>query len=232
MAAPTSLSPSPSNKLKSEDEVQAATAEIVAGKECLIEIAKDKLALGLSLIGGSDTPLGSIIILEAYPEGAAAKDGRLKPGDIILEMNGEDFRDIAYCQSLAAIRQLTNKVLLLVYRHEQGSDEVANMSTMEVELTKKPGKGLGLSITSRRTAPGIFVSDVMPGSVASSDGRLTKGDRLLSVNGIDVTNMPQEEAAAIVKTITGKVSLKIGRYKARYVKYYIYLLLITHKCNA
>lgn len=42
-----------------------------------------------------------------------------------------------------------------------------------------------------------------------------KGDQILSVNGHDVRNASQEDAAAILKTITGKVTLKMGRLKAR-----------------
>lgn len=55
----------------------------------------------------------------------------------------------------------------------------------------------------------------LAGSVASMDGRLTRGDRILSINGTDVTNMAHYEAAAILKTQTGKVTLKLGRYQAR-----------------
>lgn len=31
----------------------------------------------------------------------------------------------------------------------------------DVELTKKPGKGLGLSIVGRKSGPGIFISDIV-----------------------------------------------------------------------
>jgi hypothetical protein len=44
---------------------------IEVGKETLIEIDKDGKGLGLSIVGGSDTVLGSIVIHEVYPDGAA-----------------------------------------------------------------------------------------------------------------------------------------------------------------
>lgn len=53
---------------------------------------------------------GVIIIHEVYPDGAAAKDGRLKPGDQILEVNSEDFRSITHNRALAALRQTPAKV--------------------------------------------------------------------------------------------------------------------------
>lgn len=41
-----------------------------------------------------------------------------------------------------------------------------------------------------------------------------KGDQILSVNGQDLKNSSQEEAAAVLKTATGKVSMRLGRLKA------------------
>lgn len=66
--------------------------EIVPGADTVIEITKDKdedgkpMGLGLSIVGGSDTLLGAIFIHEVYEKGAAHKDGRLRPGDQILEV--------------------------------------------------------------------------------------------------------------------------------------------------
>lgn len=53
------------------------------------------------------------------------------------------------------------------------------------------------------------------GGAAGVDGRLMKGDQILAVNGQDVRKASQEEAAAVLKTTTGKVTLKMGRLKAR-----------------
>ena len=45
-----------------------------------------------------------------YPDGAAAKDGRLKPGDQILEVNNENFRVITHQKALSVLRQTPSKV--------------------------------------------------------------------------------------------------------------------------
>lgn len=53
------------------------------------------------------------------------------------------------------------------------------------------------------------------GGAAGADGRLMKGDQILAVNSISVRKASQEEAAAVLKTTSGKVTLKMGRLKAR-----------------
>lgn len=42
--------------------------------------------LGLRIVGGKDTPLGNIVIQEIVRDSIAARDGRLAPGDHILEV--------------------------------------------------------------------------------------------------------------------------------------------------
>lgn len=53
------------------------------------------------------------------------------------------------------------------------------------------------------------------GGAAGMDGRLMKGDQILAVNGQDLKSSTQEEAAAVLKTAAGKVTIKLGRLKAR-----------------
>ena len=52
------------------------------------------------------------------------------------------------------------------------------------------------------------------GGTAEADGRLMKGDQILAVNGQDLKSATQEEAAAVLKTAMGKVTMKLGRLKA------------------
>jgi C-terminal processing protease CtpA/Prc len=58
----------------------------------------------------------AIIIHEVYPDGAAAKDGRLRPGDQILEVNSEDFRSTTHTKALAVLRQTPAKVSLYIQK--------------------------------------------------------------------------------------------------------------------
>ena len=69
-----------------EDEDANKPPPIVPGVETVIEINKGGSGLGLSIVGGSDTLLGIIIIHEVYEDGAAFKDGRLQSGDQVLQV--------------------------------------------------------------------------------------------------------------------------------------------------
>lgn len=71
---------------------------IVAGEETIIEIARDKIGLGLSVVGGADTPLGAIVVHEILEHGAAHQDGRLRVGDQIVELNGIDLSTASHEQ--------------------------------------------------------------------------------------------------------------------------------------
>ncbi|XP_069621060.1 multiple PDZ domain protein isoform X1 [Ranitomeya imitator] len=190
------------------------TCPIIPGCETTIEISKGRTGLGLSIVGGADTLLGAIIIHEVYEEGAASKDGRLWAGDQILEVNCLDLRNATHDEAINVLRQTPQKVRLTVYRDEAQYKEEDMYDITIVELQKKPGKGLGLSIVGKRNDTGVFVSDIVKGGIAETDGRLMQGDQILTVNGEDVRNATQESVAALLKCSLGTVKLEVGRIKA------------------
>uniref|UniRef100_A0A8C7GB46 Multiple PDZ domain protein n=1 Tax=Oncorhynchus kisutch TaxID=8019 RepID=A0A8C7GB46_ONCKI len=187
--------------LASSDPV---TCPIIPGCETTIDISKGHTGLGLSIVGGCDTLLGTIIIHEVYEEGAASKDGRLWAGDQILEVNGIDLRVATHDEAINVLRQTPQRVRLSVFRDEAQYKEEDLWDAFTVELNKKPGQGLGLSIVGRRNDTGVFVSDIVKGGVVESDGRLMQGDQILSVNKEDVRNATQESVAALLKVNHGK----------------------------
>ncbi|XP_071020473.1 multiple PDZ domain protein-like isoform X6 [Oncorhynchus clarkii lewisi] len=217
--------------LASSDPV---TCPIIPGCETTIDISKGHTGLGLSIVGGCDTLLGTIIIHEVYEEGAASKDGRLWAGDQILEVNGIDLRVATHDEAINVLRQTPQRVRLSVFRDEAQYKEEDLWDAFTVELNKKPGQGLGLSIVGRRKRKrkpsrtgtelkslsgnwndtGVFVSDIVKGGVVESDGRLMQGDQILSVNKEDVRNATQESVAALLKCGVGPIVMEVGRFKA------------------
>uniref|UniRef100_S4RLE2 PDZ domain-containing protein n=1 Tax=Petromyzon marinus TaxID=7757 RepID=S4RLE2_PETMA len=83
---------------------------------------------------------------------------------------------------------------------------------------KKGLDGLGFTIATRDTPVGgrtpIYVKSIMSKGAALSDGRLKSGDRLLEVNGLDVTSRTQEEVVAILRStkLGGSVDLLVSRH--------------------
>lgn len=50
---------------------------------------------------------------------------------------------------------------MLVYREEGQSHEEDAFETLDVDLQKKSGRGLGLTIVGRKNGPGVFISEVV-----------------------------------------------------------------------
>lgn len=58
------------------------------GEITAIEVhrANPYVELGISIVGGNETPLINIVIQEVYRDGVIARDGRLLAGDQILQV--------------------------------------------------------------------------------------------------------------------------------------------------
>ncbi|XP_064018669.1 partitioning defective 3 homolog isoform X12 [Pogoniulus pusillus] len=82
---------------------------------------------------------------------------------------------------------------------------------------RKGTEGLGFSITSRDVPIGgsapIYVKNILPRGAAIQDGRLKAGDRLIEVNGADLTGKTQEEVVSLLRStkMGGTVGLLIFR---------------------
>ncbi|KAH3842950.1 hypothetical protein DPMN_116456 [Dreissena polymorpha] len=88
----------------------------------------------------------------------------------------------------------------------------------EIQLIKDEGEGLGLSVIRKTYDENseILVKDVAHGSPAHRDGRLRKGDLILSVNGRLLTNMTLLDAYQLFRGLTpGAVDIIICRLKAQ-----------------
>lgn len=76
------------------------------------------------------------------------------------QVNRESLLEASHDRAIQLLRQTPNKVLLRVYREDTTPDgEIYD--TFTVELMKKPGKGLGISIVGRRNDTGVFISDIV-----------------------------------------------------------------------
>lgn len=71
---------------------------------------------------------------------------------------------------------------MLIYRDVNLSlsllDPTQIYNIFSIELTKKPGRGLGISIVGRKNEPGVYVSEIVKGGLAEQDGKLMQGDQV------------------------------------------------------
>uniref|UniRef100_A0A8C7YDL8 Usher syndrome 1C n=1 Tax=Oryzias sinensis TaxID=183150 RepID=A0A8C7YDL8_9TELE len=62
-------------------------------------------------------------------------------------------------------------------------------------------KGMGISISSGPTQkPGIYISNVKPGSLSAEVGLEVAGDQIVEVNGVDFTALDHKEAIKVLKS--------------------------------
>ena len=60
---------------------------------------------------------------------------------------------------------------------------------------QKSAAGLGFNIVGGEDGEGIFVSFILSGGPADLSGQVRRGDKILSVNGVDLSRATHEEAA-------------------------------------
>ncbi|KAK7944452.1 hypothetical protein WMY93_000180 [Mugilogobius chulae] len=83
------------------------------------------------------------------------------------------------------------------------------------DVTREPRKivlqrgatGLGFNIVGGEDGEGIFISFILAGGPADLCGELRKGDRLVSVNGVDLRGATHEQAAAALKNAGQTVTI-------------------------
>lgn len=69
---------------------------------------------------------------------------------VSVQVNGIDLRKATHDEAINVLRQTPHRVRLTLYRDEAPYKEEHVCDTLTIELHKKPGKGLGLSIVGKR----------------------------------------------------------------------------------
>ncbi|XP_068813682.1 disks large homolog 3 isoform X1 [Struthio camelus] len=79
-------------------------------------------------------------------------------------------------------------------------------------MLHKGSTGLGFNIVGGEDGEGIFVSFILAGGPADLSGELRRGDRILSVNGVNLRNATHEQAAAALKRAGQTVTI-VAQYR-------------------
>lgn len=214
------VSTSPTLRDHSESPALASVVHMVtkkAGKRMRIDLKKGTEGLGFTVVT-RDSSLhgpGPIMVKSILPRGAAVKDGRLKSGDRILEVNGVDITGRTQEELVAMLRstKLGETVSLIVGRQEEFlprelkgevsgplvSEDGREQLMFEVPLNDSGSAGLGVSLKgnkSRETGEdlGIFIKSIIHGGAANKDGRLRVNDQLIAVNSESLVGRSNHDA--------------------------------------
>ncbi|KAM7013174.1 disks large homolog 4-like [Tautogolabrus adspersus] len=79
-------------------------------------------------------------------------------------------------------------------------------------VLQRGSTGLGFNIVGGEDGEGIFISFILAGGPADLCGELRKGDRILSVNGVDLSSATHEQAAAALKNAGTNVTI-VAQYR-------------------
>lgn len=93
---------------------------------------------------------------------------------------------------------------------DDSEDEELLPGEIEVELLKDEKTGLGFSVYGGVSKGGCYIRDVVA-DPALSDGRLQTGDRLLKVNGLDLTKLNHTDAVGHLRNAKGQVRIRVYR---------------------
>ncbi|XP_022238114.1 disks large 1 tumor suppressor protein-like isoform X4 [Limulus polyphemus] len=180
-----------------------------------ISLERKDPGLGFSIAGGTDNPHiegdSGIYITKLIPGGGAAVDGRLRVNDIILKVNNTELLDVPHSVAVEALKHAGNYVRLFVKRRQEQHNHI-----IEVELLKGT-RGLGFSIAGgigNEHIPGdngIFITKIMEGGTAFSQGILEVGDKLVAVGEKNLENVTHEEAVATLKATSDRVILTVAK---------------------
>uniref|UniRef100_A0A3P9NAS6 PDZ domain-containing protein n=1 Tax=Poecilia reticulata TaxID=8081 RepID=A0A3P9NAS6_POERE len=96
------------------------------GELLRVDLEKDRQGLGLSLAGNRDRTRLSIFVVGLHPSGPASRDGRIRVGDELLEINNQILYGRSHQNASAIIKTAAAKVKLA--ESEPGSGGCKNMA--------------------------------------------------------------------------------------------------------
>ncbi|XP_076307315.1 protein lap4-like isoform X2 [Tachypleus tridentatus] len=187
----------------------------VVQEKLTINLHRTQAGLGLSIAGGKgSTPYkgdDESIFVSRVTEGGPAEKGGLQVGDRILSVNGVSLEMVNHFEAVDILKTIGNNITLEVIRESPVSQRI--YTTLIRDHT-----GLGFSIAGGRggeaykeDCDGIYISRIADGGAASKDGKLKVGDKVLSINGVDMDSARHDQAVAMLTGLERFVRLVVLR---------------------
>ncbi|XP_056132903.1 LOW QUALITY PROTEIN: disks large homolog 1-like [Lampris incognitus] len=174
-----------------------------------VVLQRGSTGLGFNIVGGEDGE--GIFISFILAGGPADLCGELRKGDRILSVNGVDLSSATHEQAAAALKNAGQTVTIVAqYRPEELI--LDHLREPRRVVLQRGSTGLGFNIVGGEDGEGIFISFILAGGPADLCGELRKGDRILSVNGVDLSSATHEQAAAALKNAGQTVTI-VAQYR-------------------
>lgn len=156
-------------------------------------------------------------VISRVESGSAAAEAGLKPGDIIVEVNGQKIENSAEVRNVVGLQRIGQQVNMTVIR--DGKKRTVKAVIAEPKLTVFEGEELNPRLRGAKLGAadvvlkqegisGLVVMEIEPNSPAAASG-LRRGDIITSINRQPISNM--EEAKQAIKASRRGVLLNIQR---------------------
>ncbi|XP_066965010.1 LOW QUALITY PROTEIN: uncharacterized protein [Macrobrachium rosenbergii] len=98
------------------------------------EKGRGRKSLGFSIVGGRDSPKGSmgIFVKTIFPNGQAAEENKLQNGDEILAVNGESLSGLSHAEAIAVFKSIrAGKVIMQVGRRTTSANRASKSKSCD-----------------------------------------------------------------------------------------------------
>ncbi|XP_075455719.1 membrane-associated guanylate kinase, WW and PDZ domain-containing protein 2 isoform X12 [Ascaphus truei] len=110
-----------------------------------VEMEKGAKGFGFSIRGGREYKM-DLYVLRLAEDGPAIRNGRMRVGDQIIEINGESTRDMTHARAIELIKSGGRRVKLLLKRGTGQVPEYDEPNSWSSPSTSSPGPEVGVSL--------------------------------------------------------------------------------------
>ncbi|VDK61353.1 unnamed protein product [Onchocerca ochengi] len=186
-----------------------------------VNLIRKPNGFGFRVVGGTEEGT-NITVGQVVPGGAAADDGRLHQGDEIIEIGGKNVEGESHAVAVQLMQKAAaNGHVKLVVRRPKTGDLSRSTSTpinqlditsaiYDVILNRNHGESFGFVIISSLNNNGSTIGRIVERSPAALCGQLRVGDRVIAVNGIDITKLSHNDIVTLIKKSGLSVRLTIS----------------------
>uniref|UniRef100_A0A8D2NDG3 Tyrosine-protein phosphatase non-receptor type 13 n=1 Tax=Zonotrichia albicollis TaxID=44394 RepID=A0A8D2NDG3_ZONAL len=188
----------------------------------------DKGSLGFTVTKGNDS-VGCYV--HDIVQDPAKSDGRLRPGDRLIKVNDIDVTNMSHTDAVNFLRAAPRTVRLVLGRVlELPKMPVLPHLLPDISLMcHKEELGLSLSGGHDSLYQAVYISDILPKSVAAREESLHVLDIIHYINGVSTQGMTLKEAKRMLETCLPTVVLKATRCVLE-ADASLYFLFFLHGC--